>query len=202
MSITDRIGLTPQLQLAIKLLGMPTAHLITVIEEWRAERPGVVIEVPPGEVDPADELERVLAAEEERPAFVFITHAPLPALGADVWVFGNPPEVHANGRAFPRLKVVSGDREQQRDAAWLIRALRQRAKSYEKVVRGMLAHRPKLAIAIEPTEIEPVAIKDLCEATQMHESTIGRVASACRWQNLHGVFGLEERGTKIAARSL
>jgi len=80
--------------------------------------------------------------------------------------------------------------------------VRQRAKTYEKVVRGVLAKRPRLAIAQGPTEIEPVAMTELCESTQMHESTIGRVVSACRWQNLHGVFGLEERGPKIAARSI
>jgi len=50
--------------------------------------------------------------------FVFLADPPpFPALVADVWVYGNPPEVRANGFAFPRFKVVGGDRDQQREAA-------------------------------------------------------------------------------------
>ena len=90
------------------------------------------------------------------------------------------------------------DRDRIRDASWLLRALRQRARTYEKVVGAIAELRPRLAIA---DKIDAVPVREIAEKIGMHESTITRVASAVRWQNRLGVFGLAagKRGIVVAA---
>ena len=187
--------MTPQLQLAIRLLATPLGELPALLADWEARHPGAVTALAPGEVDPYDERERELAAEEpEAQPFFYYAEEPFPQLGADVWVFGNPPRARANGRALPRLKAVFDEAALSRSAAdaraasWLIRALRQRARTYEQIVAAVLGIRPRLAVAPDPSQVEPVTFGVVAEIVGMHESTIRHVAAACRFQTLHGVM--------------
>jgi DNA-directed RNA polymerase specialized sigma54-like protein len=179
LKLSQMLVMTPQLQMAIKLLATPTAALPALVDEWRASHPGCVEELPIGARDPAEEREREDAPDE--PPFHLLDESPLPVVAADVWVFGDPPEVHANGRAFPRL-VATGD---STEARWFIKALRRRAQTYETVVRALVMLRPE---AIDGKLAKKVATRELATAVGMHESTIGRVILACIFQTPHGVF--------------
>ena len=57
---------------------------------------------------------------------------------------------------------------------------------------------PQLAIA---GTIDPVPIRQVAAKIGMHESTITRVCSACRVQNLHGVWSLTATKRGIALSS-
>ena len=193
--------MTPQLQLAIRLLSTAAADLPALLTDWKIRHPGAIVELGPGDVDPHDVRERELLAEDPGyQPFFYYDEEPFPQLGADVWVFGNPPQVRANGRALPRFKAAFDEAALTRSAAdirhasWLIRGLRQRARTYEQVIAAVVGIRPRLAIAPDPSQIEPVTVGVVAEIVGVHESTIRRVAGACRFQTLHGVMRLVADG--------
>ena len=196
VKLSQQLAMTPQLQLAIRLLGTPTVELPALIESWQDTHPGSIAPLAPGEVDPYDEREREIAEEEGIPAWFYYDEEPFPSLGADVWVFGDPPQVRANGRTLPRLKAVFDDGAMTRSAAdirqasWLVRGLRQRARTYENVVGALIGLRPELAIAPDPSTVAPVRYREIAELVALHESTVRRVVPACRFQTLHGVTRL------------
>lgn len=201
--LTQQLVMTPQLQQAVRLLSTPTAELHGVIAEWQAAHPGAVAELALGEPDPDDEREREEAAADGATPFFYYEEEPLPQLGADVWVFGNPPQARANGRALPRLRAVFDDAAMTRsaldvrEASWFVRSLRMRARSYETIVAAVLKIRPQLAIAPEPSEVEPVSIDAVAEAVGMHESTVRRIAGVCRFQTLHGIMRFTHQGKRF-----
>ena len=180
MSISDELKLsrslimTPQLQMAINMLATPAGELQAMVDKFAADHPGSIVD--------GDLLE----GDESLPS-------PFPPATepADVFVVGNPPEVYANRDAIPRFGLAPGvDADTVREAQWLARALQQRAKTCQKVVAYALSQRPNIAIAMTLDDVDPVPPRAIAEAIGMHESTITRVASACRFQNLHGVFAL------------
>jgi DNA-directed RNA polymerase specialized sigma54-like protein len=179
LKLSQMLVMTPQLQMAIKLLSTPSPELPALVDEWRVRNPGCA-EEPPGAPDPAEEREREDAPDE--PPFQLLDESPLPAAIADVWVFGDAPEVRANGRAFPRLVAIGDSAE----ARWFVKALRRRAQTYEKVVRAVVTLRPE---AVDGKLAKKIALRELAAAVEMHESTISRVVLACIFQTPHGVFG-------------
>ena len=201
-----QLVMTPQLRLALRLLGTPTRDLPALIADWQQQHPGAVEALRPGEVDPYDELEREQAAEEGIEPWFYFDEEPLPPLGADVWVFGNPPRARINGRAMPRLEAVFDDRMMTRSAAdvrqasWLVRGLRQRARTFEQITAAVVALRPALAIAVDPSGLAPVPVREVAEAVGLHEATVQRVAAVCRFQTLHGVMGFVAAGDAIGFR--
>jgi DNA-directed RNA polymerase specialized sigma54-like protein len=203
LQLSQQLVMTPQLQMAIRLLATPTRALPAMIAEWKSNHPGAITELKPGEIDPYDDRERELAAEEGFEPFFYFDEEPLPQLGADVWVFGNPPRARANGRALPRLKAVFDDAAMTRSAvdvrqaSWLVRGLRQRARTYEKIVATVIGIRPQLAIAPDPSVVEPITVDIVAETVAMHESTIRRVAAVCRFQTLHGVMRFASEGKRL-----
>jgi DNA-directed RNA polymerase specialized sigma54-like protein len=201
--VPDELVMTPQLQLAIRLLGTATRELPALIADWQQAHPGAVEALAPGEADPYDERELEVAAEEEVAPWFYFEEEPFPPLGADVWVFGNPPEVRANGRGLPRIRAVFDDVSMTRSAAdvrqasWLVRGLRQRARTYEQVVAAVIGLRPELATAPDPSQIEPVSSDAVADAVGMHESTIRRIVMACRFQTVHGVMRFSGDGKRL-----
>jgi hypothetical protein len=175
--------MTPQLQLAVRLLATPSGELAGVLGEH-----GLRVLLP-GETDPYDVIEQQAALEDERDPWFPLDAHPLPTLGSapDVWIAGNPPVARANGAAYPRLVASTSDRQ----GLWLVRALRQRAKTYESVIAAVLALRPALATTVDPESLAAVTVDELAEAVGMHASTVTRVASAVRFQNLHAVLQLQ-----------
>ncbi|MDQ3369820.1 MAG: hypothetical protein M3680_30750, partial [Myxococcota bacterium] len=124
-----------QQQMALELLSTRTTELLPMIDSWCETNPNCVEALAVEEADPEDSNELERSAGDSRP-FFFLDEAPMPPLGADVWIFGDPPQVRANGRAFPRLKVVTSDADAAHAARWLVRVLRRRARAYEAVVRA------------------------------------------------------------------
>jgi sigma-54-like protein len=209
LKLSQQLVMTPQLQLAIKLLGTPTRDLPALIEPQVAAYGAALAPLRPGEPDPlieamaetyADDGVDAWAPRDDSPFPRATPHAPTgglyvpiaielgdpaPAIDtrADVWIFGQPPQARANGRAFPRYRLVDAS---AREAAWLLRALFQRARTYERVVAAVLALRPALATG---GPFAPVSKRDVGEAVGMHESTIGRVFAAVRFATADAVFG-------------
>jgi len=202
LKLSQQLVMTPQLQMAIKLLGMPSRDVAAMLDTWRAEHPGSVDELPIGVPDPGDEHERTQAAENEVEPWFFPPDGeqPLSPVETDVWIYGNPPQARAHGRAFPRLVVVATEPDGRREAMWLVRALRQRAKTYERVVATTVALWPELATALDPTVLAPIKIRDVAERMGMHESTITRVAGAAQFRTLHGLFAYAVAKSKLTVR--
>ena len=202
LKLSQQLVMTPQLQLAIKLLSTSSAQLPALIDDWRAAHPDSLVELAVGEPDPADARELAEADAYDQPPFHLLDDSPLPREApTDVWVFGNPPEIRANGRAFPRYKTT-GAGEHEVAARWFVRALRSRTRTFEQVVRGMITIRPEIAVAKDGKKLALVPVRGIADTIQMHESTVKRVVSACRFQNVHGVFTLEARKFGIGIRPL
>ena len=190
-------AMTPQLQLALKLLGTPSAKLRELIDEFCGALEPLPVGTPDPLAAPSDE-ETAELEDNGTPIWEWLAEPPLPALGADVWVFGNPPRVRANRDALPYLRTAAtASNDDRRNAAWLFRALRQRAKTFERIASAIVGAHPRLAIAED--DIPPVATREIAEAIGIHESTVGRVADGgMRLQNIHGVFALANRKHTIS----
>lgn len=203
LKLSQQLVMTPQLQLAIKLLGTPSKNLGTLLETWHAEHPNAVEDLPIGALDPADEAERESVVETEMEPWFYPPDGeePLSPVETDVWIYGNPPRARSTPRGSPRLVVVATEPEAKRSAAWLVRGLRMRAKTYERVVGETLALAPSLAIALDPTLLPGIKIREVAERMGMHESTITRVAGAVQFRTLHGLWAYEVAKGKLSVRN-
>ena len=199
---SKQLVMTPQLQLAIKLLGTPSRDLGPLLAGWHTEHPGAVEELPIGAPDPADEAEHAVAAEGEVEPWFYPAEGddPLPAENTDVWVWGNPSRARSTPRGSPRWKVAATDPDAKRAAAWLVRSLRMRAKTYERVVAEAVALCPNLATALDPTLLPAIKIRDIAERIGMHESTVMRTAGAVQFRTRHGLWGFEVANAKLSVR--
>ncbi len=206
LKLSKQLVMTPQLQMAIRLLGTPTAQLGALLDEFHARCPGVLVQALPGDPDLLDEPSAEDREASEESGVPWWTFAPpvVEYAEGDVLVFGNPPAAYANRRVLPYLALAPDARtlpaDHLREAQWLLRSLRQRARTYEKVVAAIAALQPAIGIATSAKEMKPVPLRSIAEAVGMHESTISRVAAGCRIQNLHGVFALAagKRGIGLA----
>jgi DNA-directed RNA polymerase specialized sigma54-like protein len=207
--ILQQLQMTPQLQMAIRMLAMTQDELFKMVADWREAHPGAIKDQAPGDPDPLSEEEQDLVDEGQR-VWSFLAEPPLPAASPrpDVWVFGNPPQARANPAATPRVLAVFDDETISRSAAdvreasWLARALRQRAKTTEKVVEAIVQLQPQAVIALDPDALPPLEMREIAQAIELHESTIGRVAPVTRYQTIHGVVQLAVKKTTIVHRRL
>jgi hypothetical protein len=200
-----------------ELLGTASSELLGVIDTWCADNPGCVSPLGSREIDPLDEQEREAAGREGRPAFMFLDEEPLPPPHADVWVYGDPVEVRANGRAIPRLKVLTnaptppstfadgshaqlGRSDQLRAATWLVRALRDRARIYETLVRGIVALRPAIAVVREPKGVAPLQVAELVARTKLDSEVVRRSASVLRFQTPNVIVVGVVQGDELSFR--
>lgn len=193
LKLSQQLVMTPQLQLAIKLLAMKSSEL--PVDDWKKQFG--LEELAPSERDPIDLDEEAKTPDADPPPWFPATESELPGLAEipDVWVTGNPPHARANRHAYPRLRGSTPD------GKWILRSLRQRARAYERVVQAVVEQRPLLGVTLDPDQIEPVSIREIAEAIGMHESTIERVASAVRFQNRHGIVAMIKRGKKLGFTS-
>lgn len=202
--------MTPQLQMAVRMIAMTQEELFAMVEDWRALHPGAIADLAPGDPEPISQEEQDNADETGAPVWTFLAEPPLPPATPrpDVWVFGNPPQARANPAAGPRITAVFDDAAMSRSAAdvreasWLARSVRQRAKTMERVVAAVLQLRPQMAIALEPEKIEPVSVREVADAAGFHESTIERVVPVCRYQTIHGVVQLVVAKQRVTHRAL
>jgi hypothetical protein len=203
LKLSQQLVMTPQLQLAIELLSISSIDIGAEIEIQRARLPDTMRYLHAGEADPS-----AVPDEEGGAIWNYLDETPfgkpvddLDACRGDIFVFGNPPEARANGRSFPKLRVLPvANQDHVRDAAWFVKALRQRARVYEKVVAAYVQLRPRVAITLDGKDVEPVTARQIAEAIAMHESTISRVATAVTMRNLHATFKFS--GTKNLKKKL
>ncbi len=207
--LSQQLVMTPQLQMAIRMLSMTQAELFAMVDDWRAKHPGAIADLAPGEPDPAEEDPETAEAL-GMPVFTFLAEPPLPAIEPrpDVWVFGNPPQARANPAAVPRIKAVFDDvtlsrsAADVREASWLARAVRQRARTIERLVATLVSLQPQIAIATEPDQLAPANVREVAEAMGLHESTVKRVAPVTSYQTIHGVVQLVLAKSTITHRGL
>ncbi len=186
-------------QLVGELLATPTSDLLSLIDTWCADHPGCVSPLGARDLDPLDREELEAAARESRPAFMFVDEEPLPPPHADIWVYGDPVVVRANPRSVPRLRVLTDDpdapavfpdgsrerlarTDQLRAASWLVRGLRDRARTYEAVVRAIVELRPEIAKVHEPKAVPAVDLAALAERCALDIETVRRSVSGMRFQ--------------------
>jgi DNA-directed RNA polymerase specialized sigma54-like protein len=206
----SKLVMTPMLQMAIRMLQLDQDELFAMIAAWRAAHPGAIADLAPGEAEPVSEEEQTAFEEEGVPIWTYLDTPPLPEASprADVWVFGNPPQVRANPGAVPRVRAVFDDATMSRsavdinEAAWVARAVRQRAKSFERIVRALVALAPQLSVALEPDKLAGIDLAALAAQAGFHESTVSRIASVCRYQTIHGVVQLVVAKRAIKHRAL
>jgi DNA-directed RNA polymerase specialized sigma54-like protein len=210
IKLAQHLVMTPQLQMAIRMLSMTQDELFAMVDDWRAAHPGAISNLEPGDPEPVGQEEQDDHDERGIPIWTFLAEPPLPEAKPrpDVWVFGNPPQARANPAATPRIKAVFDDVAMSRSAAdireasWIARSVRMRARSMEKLVAALVQLQPQLAIAIEPDKLAALSIRDIAEAMGMHESTITRLCTSCRYQTIHGVVQVVANKGKITQRAL
>src|SRR4051812_25730253 len=121
LKLSQQLVMTPQLQLAIKLLAVPTAELPAMLDDWRSSQtpPVELIALATDEADPLDAAEAEAAADNDMPPWYPLAEPPIPTMTqpCDVWVFGNPPRARANAFAYPRYRWTT------REGAWVARSL-------------------------------------------------------------------------------
>jgi DNA-directed RNA polymerase specialized sigma54-like protein len=195
------------LQFALKMLETPSERLRELVDDWLAEHPNIKLaELASAERDPFDDEELAEEADGGPRAFAFLD-APPPSLpldsfrgphGCDVWIFDNPPEVRANGLAVPRFRASPDDV----DGRWVVSGIRARSKTCVNVVSAIQKLRPQLATASDPKQVASVTASEIGEEVGCHESTVTRVVSVCRFQNVHGAFGFTLANKTITLRAL
>jgi DNA-directed RNA polymerase specialized sigma54-like protein len=176
------LTMTPQLQQAIKLLTMPFAEVRALLES-EAERLGLR-RLADDEVDPLDQSELAAAEEEHRAPWTF-SRSVLGAPEADVWRIGD--RLISNG-SVPRFVVPSGGPD--KEATWLMNAVRQRAKTFQRVASALVeANQPWL----DGTEATPARVskRALVQSLGMHSSTLDRVAHAGMMETARGLSRFE-----------
>lgn len=111
-----------------------------------------------------------------------------------------------NPAAFPRVAVdrayyaeltsVALDSDARRfvescvqEANWLVRALRQRARTILRVGRAIFVHQRGF-LERGPAGLAPLVLRDVAEATGLHESTVSRAIAGKSAATPHGVFAL------------
>ncbi|MEJ7602435.1 MAG: hypothetical protein WKG01_31375 [Kofleriaceae bacterium] len=208
--LNTQLVMPPKLQLAVRLLSMTQDELFAMIADWRDKHPGAIADLEPGDPEPISEQDQAQLEEDGIPIWTFLAAPPLPAASprAEVWVFGNPPQARANPSAGPRLRAVLDDgttsrsADDVREAEWLARAVRQRAKTMEGLVAALIRLRPELATTAQPEKVKSVGVKAVADAMGMHETTVARVTPVCRYQTIHGVVQLVMTKRKISHRAL
>src|SRR5688572_28602755 len=150
--LESQLVMTPQLRMALRVLSMTQDELFTMVAKWRDEHPDALADLAPGDPDPISNDEQQIADEQGIVPWSFPTgEPPLPDARPrpDVWVFGNPPQARANPAATPRVKPVFDDisisqsAAGAREATWLARGVRQRAKTQEKIVEALVGLCPQ-----------------------------------------------------------
>ncbi|MFT3713447.1 MAG: hypothetical protein QM817_37805 [Archangium sp.] len=175
MKLGQQLVMTPQLQMAIQLLSKPHAEVVAVLREQAAG----LRELNADEVDPLD-------ANDLEEGWLWQRLPMLPRLAdqpePDVWLTGEPLVATANG-TLPRFFVdASTSREQQ----FVLRAVRQRARTYEKVAAVLVAAN-EAWLRSGAGEATPVKFRDVAQKIGMHESTIQRVCGAGVMQSARGL---------------
>jgi RNA polymerase sigma-54 factor len=174
----EKLVTTPQLQMAIKMLSMSLDELLGEVDRLRKENPLLSIQMrtsrPIGPFPP--DLETLPEV------YVYLR-------GGDVFVEANVnamPDIFVGNKLVPSIEEENDgtndlvaqfpddQKDHARSAAWIARAVQQRAKTYVKIVRE-IAGRAPMWFKDEYADPPAGTMRDVAEAVGMHESTITRV---------------------------
>ena len=170
----DQLVMTPQLQQAIRMLGMNLEELLLELDATRKRNPLLSMQTrttrPIGPFPP--DLETI----------------------PEVYVYleGGAVNVEPNVNALPDIfignvlvdaekeasfdQVPAEKKEQAREVYWLARAVQQRAKTYVKIIHAIVSLAPQW-FRDEDNDPPKFILRDIAEPVGMHESTIDRVLS-------------------------
>lgn len=169
--------MTKKLQLAVRLLSMSRAELTTYL---RAEAQTLGLR-PLGteEVDPLEVLEQQEAQKEGRAPWTLQRSQPFALTAEEPDVFVEGAAVFANGSGERWVCEREGDAG--REGLWLLRAVRQRHRTYEKVA-ACLCEGNELTAPVKQT------VESVAQRIGLHVSTVERVVGAGVLQSRHGVL--------------
>jgi DNA-directed RNA polymerase specialized sigma54-like protein len=189
--------MVPQLELALRVLSLSRAAFDEFLEEG-ATRLGVLRQLGEHEEDPLEVAERADAAEEGRAPWSLSRARHFDSLSAqpDVWVTSTPPVATANG-AGPRYVVIDSSAEPvTKEAQWLLRAARQRARTFEHVAAVAVAQNHHFFSRTVDTP-RLLSTRQVAQAAGLHESTIERVAGVGLIQSARGLTRFDELITLV-----
>lgn len=181
MKLGSQLVMTPQLQLAISLLSKPHAEVATLLAQHAAG----LRELGADETDPLDARELEDAREDERAPWLWQR---LPMLErvegqpeADVWLTGDPLVATANG-TLPRYAT---DASTTREVAWVLRAVRQRSRTFETIAAVLVAEN-EVFLRTGDGKAKQLRFSEAAQRVGMHASTIERVCSVGVMQSARG----------------
>lgn len=173
IKLGQQLMMTPQLQMAIRLLALPLPELLR-------ELPEMVKKAPPLEVTARDvgdtgfevsvSSDLVVTANDVYPTFS-IYGTPV------LLTFEAPADQDADDDPMPKGHTAE-EIAFARNAAWLVRAIRQRARSFVKLGRAIVTLSPPGTFTDERVEPAKIKLREVAEAVGMHESTLERMTSA------------------------
>jgi DNA-directed RNA polymerase specialized sigma54-like protein len=194
LKLSQALVMTPQLQMAIRLLSFGRAELV------ERELPTLLEQHPllgssPREPTEFDVDEEVVVVR-EGPGFRALPSAlglPAFSVGGHAYAFdyyptGPTPEDRPD--PMPGAKFAAERADELRAALWVLRALEQRGRTYARVAQALVERRPAF-FEEGPGRLEPVTYRELAEDVGMHESTIDRVVTGKALRCSHGAYALD-----------
>lgn len=178
LKLSQQLVMTPQLQMAIRMLSQNLESLLLELDAARKKNPMLSVQTrttrPIGPFPPdLETIPEVYVYLEGGEVFVEPNINAMP----DIFI-GNVlvPEIdpESDSTASPLDKIPAEKREQAREVLWLARAVQQRAKTYAKIIRAIVERAPQW-FRDEDNDPPKFTLRDIAEAVGMHESTIKRV---------------------------
>jgi DNA-directed RNA polymerase specialized sigma54-like protein len=173
LKLGQQLVMTPQLQMAIRLLGLPLPKLLLELPEMVKKAPPletIAREVGDTGFEVCVSNDLVVTANDAYPTFsIYGAHVPL--------TFEPPADEDADSDLMPKGHTPE-EIAFARDAMWLLRAIRQRARSFVKLGRALVALSPPGVFTDEGVEPTKIKLRAVAEAVGMHESTLSRMTSA------------------------
>lgn len=175
LKLSQQLVMTPQLQMAIRLLALPLGKLREELPELVAKTPPLETRdrgaAPAEEWNPLPEVfvsrDLVVTANDAYPSFV--------VYGTEVPLVLDP---SIEQTEFAMTDHTPEEIAFARGAIWLVRAIQQRARSYVKLARVLVEKSPKEVFTHAACVPSAMKLRDLAEAVGMHESTITRMVSS------------------------
>lgn len=107
------------------------------------------------------------------------------------------PAVHLNNYYLKMIKTPSLDTESKqyikekiKNAVWVIESLQKRQKAIYKVVKAITEHQGDY-LRHGSDKLKPLRLRDIAEATELHESTVSRVTSGKYAMTANGLVELK-----------
>lgn len=203
--LSQALVMTPQLQLAIKMLTFGRADLVDFeLPKMLGEYPLVgVAQREPTEYDVDEDVIVVRVGGGFR-ALPSALGMPTFSVGGHPYAFeyyptGPTPDERPD--PMPGATFAPEQADEVKAALWLLRALEQRARTYARVAQALVDRRTAF-FDEGPERLEPITYRELSDDVGMHESTISRIVNGHSLRCSHGGYQLDELVRKRGPRAL